>query len=635
MRLTSLRLTLLAGAALIAAPVCAQDAPAIQIDPAPSDLRDAAPPERAPLSAPAIIIEPGEPSPADAVPSAVPAEAEVAETDPAAPPIPAVWSPAPRDAQGRSAYGLYLSGRLAGMRGDRAASADFLASSHALTPEQPTVADEAFRAALFSGDIARVARLTPEVGDTPMLADAGRLFTIADALRRRDGRAALAELDRQAFSRPYDRAAGYLTPAVAAAAGAWDRATAPVQAAAQDPSGLVLRAQRAQALEMRRRYPEAETEYQALLAMPQGRRLYGVHYAAFLERRNRKDEALAAYAASLNGPSPDPRALAALQRMNGRGRPPPLPTPAQAAADALSFSALEVGENGLPELAVIYLQLASALHPDDATTLRLAASLARAEQNQLAREAFARVSQANPIQYAAAQVGLADALIADTQSEAALDALRRADAAAPGQSEVARRLAAGLIDAERYDEALAVLNRPDLDAGQTPEFQFLRGYALNQAGRLDEAEVELRAALQAAPDNPLLLNQLGYMLVDSARKVDEGAAMLARAHAADPENGNIQDSLGWAQYRQGQYDLAVTTLEQAVDKEPANAEIVDHLGDAYWRVGRTREAAWQWSRVLTLDAEPERRASVEAKIASGLPDPGTTARAATPPVGEP
>jgi Flp pilus assembly protein TadD len=96
--------------------------------------------------------------------------------------------------------------------------------------------------------------------------------------------------------------------------------------------------------------------------------------------------------------------------------------------------------------------------------------------------------------------------------------------------------------------------------------------------------------------------------------------LIARAHAADPENGNIQDSLGWAQFKQGQFDTAVATLEAAVDKEPANAEINDHLGDAYWRVGREREARWLWNRVLILNPEAERRAEVERKIENGLDD---------------
>jgi Flp pilus assembly protein TadD len=76
--------------------------------------------------------------------------------------------------------------------------------------------------------------------------------------------------------------------------------------------------------------------------------------------------------------------------------------------------------------------------------------------------------------------------------------------------------------------------------------------------------------------------------------------------------------MGWALYRQGRFETAVAILEDAVTKEPANAEINDHLGDAYWQVGRTREARWQWSRVLTLEPDDERRAEVEQKLANGL-----------------
>ena len=128
----------------------------------------------------------------------------------------------------------------------------------------------------------------------------------------------------------------------------------------------------------------------------------------------------------------------------------------------------------------------------------------------------------------------------------------------------------------------------------------------------------LWAALQAAPNDPDMLNYLGYLWVDKGLRVQEGAEMIARAHALEPDNGNIQDSLGWAQFKQGQYETAVDTLEQAVDKEPANAEINDHLGDAYWKVGRRREAVWLWNRVLVLDPDDERRAAVERKIADGL-----------------
>jgi Flp pilus assembly protein TadD len=180
-------------------------------------------------------------------------------------------------------------------------------------------------------------------------------------------------------------------------------------------------------------------------------------------------------------------------------------------------------------------------------------------------------------------------------------------------------MALQLTGLDRHAEALAVIDDPAATAARAlPDIREIRGLTLQALGRVEEAEAELWAALQAAPDDPSLLNSLGYIWVDTGRRVEQGAEMLARAHAADPENGNIQDSLGWAQFRQGQYELAVETLEGAVDKEPANAEINDHLGDAYWQVGRRREARWQWNRVLTLDPDAERRAEVEQKLVDGL-----------------
>jgi tetratricopeptide (TPR) repeat protein len=372
-------------------------------------------------------------------------------------------------------------------------------------------------------------------------------------------------------------------------------------------------------LDSRRRYGEAEAEYRVITATPLGARLFGADYGRFLERRGRSDEALTLYEASLTGPTPDPEALIGRRRVLERGAPPPVPTIAETAAVAVRLAAVQIGEQGERQLSAILMRLADSLGPDDEMALRLGLSLAAAGQEEPARQAFSRVTAANPIIYAGAQFGLGLSLQRDDRQEEALEAYRRADAAAPGQMEVVFKLAQQFIALGRHEEALAVLNRPSVNiAGQAPAIRYLRGAALETLGRLDEAENELWAALTAEPNEPVFLNHLGYMWVDTGRRVEQGAEMLARAHAADPGNGNIQDSLGWAQFRQGQYDIAVETLEGAVSKEPANAEIVDHLGDAYWQVGRRREAEWQWTRVLTLEPDAERRAEVEQKLANGL-----------------
>lgn len=564
---------------------------------------------------------------APAGPPVAASEPEVpAEAAPAAPPIPAVWAPAPTDAEGRSAYGLYLSGRVAAFRGDRARSAALLARSQALVPEQPTVAEEAFRSGLFAGDLKTVVDLAPGVQGEPLLAGAGRLFEVVLNLEQGDGRAALAALRRTPFEGPYVSVGRYLAPVVAAAGGDWDAALQPVEAGERDPGGLILRLQRARLLEMRRRPDEAEAEFRALIALPEGARLFGVAYGEFLERRGRREEAAQQYRASLESAAPDPAALAGVQRLADGGRAPATPSLRQTAAEALNFAALEAGEYDLDELAAIYLRLSRSLAPSDLTALRLGLALAGAGQETPAQAAFAAVDPASPVLYAGAQYNLGLSLRREARLDEALAAFRRADAAAPGQTRVALELAGQLLASGAPAEALEVLDRPSVDtADQPPTTRFLRGAALEQLGRIPEAEAELWTALQARPDDPMLLNHLGYLWVDSGSRVEEGAAMIARAHAAEPENGNYRDSLGWAQYRQGLFEEAVETLEGAVEKEPANPEIVDHLGDAYWRVGRRREAAWQWNRVLTLEPDAERRAAIERKLTRGLPDPAASA----------
>ncbi|WP_332678277.1 tetratricopeptide repeat protein [Brevundimonas sp.] len=619
MRLSRLA-SLLTGCAALAlsAPAFAQDAPVI-LDP-PLNA-----PER---QTPGPVLIPG----VDAVPPeelhppmVVPAEEPPVEpAEPAAPPIPAIWAPVPVDASGQSAYGLYLAGRLASIRGDRAAGSELLGDAHALAPEQPALGEEAFRSGLFSGDIGEVARLTPTVAATPDLAEAGRLIELIQALRSGEPRQSLALLTLRPFAEPFRAAARYLTPVVAGAAGDWDTALKAVETPPTDPAGLILHQQRAGLLESRRRFAEADAEYRILMAAPGGALLFALDYAEFLERQGRRDEALAIYDAALTGGNPNSQALLARARVLARGRAPAEPTTLERAADALEFAALQTSLNEAWELSAIYLRMADSLHPADRISLQLGQALAsgRQPQSSLAREAFLRVGQADPITYARAQFGLAGTLDSQGDPEGALEALRRADAAAADQPAFAYALAVHLQGMGRNEDALAVLNRPTINvATQASEFRFLRGAVLENLNRIDEAEAELWAALQAKPNDPAILNYLGYMWVDSGRRVAEGAEMLARAHAADPQNGNIQDSLGWAQFRQGQYDIAVQTLEEAVGKEPGNAEIVDHLGDAYWQVGRRREAEWQWNRVLTLEPDAPRRAEVEQKLVRGLAEP--------------
>jgi Flp pilus assembly protein TadD len=176
---------------------------------------------------------------------------------------------------------------------------------------------------------------------------------------------------------------------------------------------------------------------------------------------------------------------------------------------------------------------------------------------------------------------------------------------------------------DRYAEAATVLDRLIAQEGDKPDWRllYMRGVALERSGRWPDAEKDLTRALAQQPDEPELLNYLGYSWIDRGERLSEALDMVRRASEADPHSGAMVDSLGWAYYRLGEYNKAVEKLERAVELEPADPDINNHLGDAYWRVGRRTEARFQWDRVLSLQPTDELRQEAEGKLKSGLGAP--------------
>ncbi|MET0313512.1 MAG: tetratricopeptide repeat protein, partial [Hansschlegelia sp.] len=130
---------------------------------------------------------------------------------------------------------------------------------------------------------------------------------------------------------------------------------------------------------------------------------------------------------------------------------------------------------------------------------------------------------------------------------------------------------------------------------------------------------DLKKALVLSPDQPLIMNYLGYSWIDKGVNLDEGMKLIKRAVELKPDDGYIVDSLGWAHYRLGKYDDAVRELERAVELRPQDPVMNDHLGDAYWRVGRKVEARFQWSHAVDLKPEDKELPKIEAKLKDGLP----------------
>jgi Flp pilus assembly protein TadD len=170
--------------------------------------------------------------------------------------------------------------------------------------------------------------------------------------------------------------------------------------------------------------------------------------------------------------------------------------------------------------------------------------------------------------------------------------------------------------AAAYEEAIRRVPAP---AASHWTLFYARGIALERSGNWPRAEADFRRALELSPEQPYVLNYLGYTWVERGENLAEARRMLERAVALRPQDGNIADSLGWALYKLGDIPGAIRWLERAVELEPRNSVINDHLGDAYWAAGRQREAQFQWRRALALGPEGDEGPKIEAKLRNGLP----------------
>jgi Flp pilus assembly protein TadD len=167
-----------------------------------------------------------------------------------------------------------------------------------------------------------------------------------------------------------------------------------------------------------------------------------------------------------------------------------------------------------------------------------------------------------------------------------------------------------------YDRAIARIKTP----GPTDWIVFYdRGICYERSRQWGKAEADFKHALALAPDQPFVLNYLGYSWADMGENLTQARAMIDRAVQHRPNDGAIVDSLGWVMLRQGEVTDAVRTLERAVELDPEDASINGHLGDAYWAAGRKLEAVYQWRRALTFHPEPDDAAKLEAKLQGDQP----------------
>lgn len=176
---------------------------------------------------------------------------------------------------------------------------------------------------------------------------------------------------------------------------------------------------------------------------------------------------------------------------------------------------------------------------------------------------------------------------------------------------------------KRYDDAAntyaksVTLARSQGDKDEVWPLLLLQASALEEGKRWPEAREALQQGLAIAPQQPLLLNFLGYAKLERGEDMDNAEAMIRKASELAPDDASITDSLGWAQFKRGKVAEAIATLQSAAEKDPDQAEIQEHLGDALFKSGRRYEARFAWAASM-VTAEDDVAARVKAKLTAGL-----------------
>lgn len=523
----------------------------------------------------------------------------------------------PLDLEGeRSVSGLVIAGSAALREGQANDAARFFERAAEIAPEEDRsyLREQTFTAAVLAGDIERAARAAPADAEADAY-DLGRLVVAVDDLARGEAQAAYDALKSENVGPAYRAAADLVRPWAALAAGDTVAAIGePVTL--NTPQQVIPALNQARIYEAAGRAEEAGAAYASLANRAPGVSLFTLAHGAYLERQGLRREAVAVYDAALGQEPRDPRVAQARAHAARRGsQAEPLPTIQVGAGEALLLAAKQALDQRNLQAGIAYLQLSLRLDPDDGEALIMLGDYLTVTGNSAgARTAWDRIPASAP-EYLVGQARIIDGYLADKDHA---DALTRAQALADRapMEETQLLLAKVMQAAEDYSGAAGVLTKLIDQRGKSAEWNLYFARAVNRqmAKNWPGAEADLLQARSLAPEQPDVLNYLGYSWADRGERLDEALALLKTAAAKTPNDGNVIDSLGWAYFKVGDLEKAVENLERAVELEPAVAEINDHLGDVYAAVGRTLEARYQWERVLTLEADDEMKAKARAKI---------------------
>jgi tetratricopeptide (TPR) repeat protein len=539
---------------------------------------------------------------------------------------PAVQSSRAAEDADAKAFGDYLAGRFAIVNRDTEAAADYYIRAVQGDPDNVELVHQAFSVAVASGrheDAVRMARRLAELKEKPT--GLTELVLLADDLKKNDLKAAHARLDSMAKTGIVELMAPVITAWIDAAEGDADKALTSLDAlAANKGFASFLKTHRAYILDFADRVDQATAAYDEAIALQKGSDLRLVlAYGRFLERHGKADQAKAVYKAYLESYPSNVLIEAAQKGVKDDGALyPVIQNAADGAAEAFFSTGRALAQERSRGPAVMYLRLALSLKPDfPVAYLLLGDVLDRDGQYDEALAAYQAVMK-DPVLGWDARFEAALLLNQMDKPEESIKALQAMLLEQSDNLNVLTSLADTLRAQERFPEARAAYDKVIARIGTPAERHwalfYARGITFERMSQWKAAEADLRKALALSPDQPLVLNYLGYSWIEQRTNLDEALAMIQKAVEQRPDDGYIVDSLGWALYKLGRYKEAIEWLEKAAALIPEDPTINDHLGDAYWQAGRRLDATFQWRHAAAMKPDADDLAKIQAKIKSGL-----------------
>jgi tetratricopeptide (TPR) repeat protein len=536
---------------------------------------------------------------------------------------------------GDSQSGNYLAALVAGADRDTTAAAVYFREALRADPRNPNLVERAFAAALADGDVADGFSLADRLIARDPGDSLARLALAVRAIGEGQFTAARAQLSAGEAGRAHDVTTTLLT--AWSYAGAFDlRRALDTLDRVREPSVAVFRDYHAGLIaDLLGDAAEAQRRLQAAYGADKNTLRLADAYARFLARHNDGESAKKIYADFDRLAPHHPLVMSAMADLTA-GKP--LASVIRNAKDGAAEALYGLGGAGTRQgdelAALIYLRLALFLRPDhDLAAVSVANLFEDIKRNDAAIRAYQLVPASSPMRESA-----------EIQAGLELESIGRVDDAMTRLTEIAtadpknvdawsalgslQRTAKKYEDAAAsYDKAIALVATPDKSSWA---LFYFRGICYERAKQWPKAEADFKRALELFPDQPLVLNYLGYSWVDQGVNLDEAFKMLRRAVDLRPSDGYIVDSLGWAHYKLGHYEEATEELEKAIDLKPADPVVNDHLGDAFWRVNRRIEARFQWNHARDMQPEPEDLPNILKKIEFGLPDEPSDGAPAAP-----